>query len=186
MTRYEVLDRLRRAGCVWPEDEADLLIESASDEQDLTLKTERRAEGEPLELVVGWARFRGLRIRVREGVFVPRHRTEFLAQQAISAQPDTVVELCCGAGAISASILNEVPGPVELHAADIDPAAVDLARSNLPADANVHLYTGDLFSPCPADYVELWTSLSPMFPTFPPRSSPSSLQSPAATNRKRR
>ncbi len=43
----------------------------------------RRVAGEPLEQVVGWAGFRGLRIHVEPGVFVPRRRTELLVEEAI-------------------------------------------------------------------------------------------------------
>ncbi|GAB3244017.1 putative protein N(5)-glutamine methyltransferase [Kineosporia babensis] len=143
----EIVDRLRRAGCVWAEDEARLLLENSFDQHDLVEKVRRRAEGEPLELVVGWAEFRDLRIQVARGVFIPRRRTEFLAEQAIAAEPTVVVELCCGAGAISAAIQHESRRTIDLHAADIDPAAVELARSNL--DGPVHLYVGDLFAPLP-------------------------------------
>ena len=44
---------------------------------------ERRATGEPVQLIKGFAVFRGLEILARPGVFVPRDSTEFLAEQAI-------------------------------------------------------------------------------------------------------
>jgi release factor glutamine methyltransferase len=155
-----VVTTLRAAGCVWAEDEADLLIESASTMDDLGELVRNRAAGDPLELVIGWAGFRGLRIGVSAGIFIPRRRTEFLAGQAIAAVLQTenpvVVELCCGTGAISVAILNEVTGPIDLFAADIDSAAVDLTRRNLrpltdpgnPA-RSVHCSTGDLYAPLP-------------------------------------
>lgn len=150
MNLDDVVAALRAAGCVWAEEEAGILVENSSSDDDLVQKVARRAAGEPLELVVGWAEFRGLRLHVEPHVFVPRRRTEFLAEQAIQAAEATaepvVVELCCGAGAISAAILNETKAPVELHAADIDPAAVEVARQNL---TDAHLYVGDLFSPLP-------------------------------------
>ncbi|MDT7599793.1 MAG: release factor glutamine methyltransferase, partial [Pseudonocardiales bacterium] len=53
---------------------------------------DRRARGLPLEHVLGWAEFCGLRIAVDTGVFVPRRRTEFLVRQAASlARPGAVV-----------------------------------------------------------------------------------------------
>ena len=54
----------------------------------------RRADGEPVQLIKGFAVFRGLEILARPGVFVPRDSTEFLAEQAVrrlrrpSARPD--------------------------------------------------------------------------------------------------
>jgi release factor glutamine methyltransferase len=108
---------------------------------------DRRVAGLPLEQVIGWAEFCGLRIAVEPGVFVPRRRTEFLVEQAAAlAHPgDTIVDLCCGAGAIAAALAAAVPD-AQVHAADIDPAAVRCARRNLAGN----VYEGDLFTPLPA------------------------------------
>jgi release factor glutamine methyltransferase len=108
---------------------------------------ERRAAGEPLEYIVGWAEFCGLHIRLEPGVFVPRHRTELLVEEALRlAGPGSlVVDLCCGAGAIGAAMLATLPG-LDLYAADIEPAAVRSARRNLPAE---RVFQGDLFAPLP-------------------------------------
>jgi len=77
-----IVTRLRAAGCVFAEDEARLLISAASTPADLAAMVDRRAAGLPLEHVVGWAEFCGLRIAVDPGVFVPRRRSEFLVRQA--------------------------------------------------------------------------------------------------------
>ena len=79
-----VVTRLRAAGCVFAEDEAQLLMSAAATLTDLSAMVDRRAAGEPLEHVLGWAEFCGLRIAVDPGVFVPRRRTEFLVGQAIT------------------------------------------------------------------------------------------------------
>jgi release factor glutamine methyltransferase len=144
----EVVARLRAAGCVFAEEEAALLAGAAGSPERLELLVARRAAGEPLEQVLGWAGFCGLRIAVEPGVFVPRRRTELLARQAIAlARPGAVVlDLCCGSGALGAAVAAAVPG-IELHAADVEPAAVRCARRNLPT-AQVH--EGDLFEPVPA------------------------------------
>jgi len=144
--------RLRAAGCVFAEEEAALLVAEASSEQALESMIERRVSGEPLEYILGWAEFAGLRIIVAPGVFVPRHRTEYLASLAIelaaaSAAP-VVLDLCCGAGAIGAAIVH-ADTRVELYAADIDEAAVACARLNLLTAAGV--YAGDLFEPLPRE-----------------------------------
>ncbi len=147
--RAEIIARLRGAGCVFAEDEADLLISAAATPAELTAMADRRVGGLPLEQVVGWAEFCGLRIAVEPGVFVPRRRTEFLVRQAASLArtPGTVVvDLCCGAGAIGAALAAAL-GEVELHAADADPVAVACARRNLAGLGQVH--QGDLFAPLP-------------------------------------
>jgi release factor glutamine methyltransferase len=141
-----VVARLRAAGCVFAEDEAHLLTATARTPEELDAMVERRAAGLPLEQVLGWAEFCGLRIAVGAGVFVPRRRTEFLVQQAAAlARPGAiVVDLCCGAGAIGAALAAAVEH-AEVHAADLDPAAVRCARRNVPG----HVYQGDLYQPLP-------------------------------------
>jgi release factor glutamine methyltransferase len=148
--RSAVTARLRAAGCVYAEDEADLLISAARSEAELAALVDRRAAGQPLEHVLGWAEFCGLRIAVDPAVFVPRRRTEFLVAQAIElARPGAVVvDLCCGSGALAAALASAVEG-AEVHAADIDPAAVRCARRNL-AGLGGQVYQGDLFGPLPA------------------------------------
>ena len=149
-----VTARLRAAGCVFAEDEARLIVTSAATASERDAMVARRAAGEPLEHVIGWAEFAGLRVAVTPGVFVPRRRTEFLTRRAIAlagassgADGPVVVDLCCGSGAVGAAIAAAVPG-VELHAADVDPAAVRCARRNLGGAGTV--YAGDLFGALPA------------------------------------
>jgi release factor glutamine methyltransferase len=163
--RAEIVSRLRAAGCVFAEDEAELLISAARTPRELDAMVGRRVAGLPIEQVVGWAEFCGLRIAVRPGVFVPRRRTEFLARQAAAlARPgDVVVDLCCGAGAIAAALCAAVPG-IEAHAADIDPVAVRCASRNVPG----RVYQGDLFEPLPATLrgrVAVLTANVPYVPT---------------------
>ncbi|HZE47950.1 MAG TPA: putative protein N(5)-glutamine methyltransferase [Jatrophihabitantaceae bacterium] len=145
-TTDDVIRTLRAAGCVFAEDEAALLIAAARTPDELSTMVEQRATGRPLEHVIGWAEFCGLRIAVDPGVFVPRRRTEFLVEHAVSlTRPGSVVlDLCCGSGALGAALLTTA-GPIELHATDVDPAAVRCARRNV--EGNV--YQGDLFEPLP-------------------------------------
>ncbi|SHE69757.1 putative protein N(5)-glutamine methyltransferase [Streptoalloteichus hindustanus] len=143
-----VVSRLRAAGCVFAEDEADALVTAARTSADLAAMVDRRVAGLPLEHVLGWAEFCGLRISVDPRVFVPRPRTEFLASQAGAlAGPGTVVvDLCCGSGAVGA-VLAATLDRIELHAVDIDPAAVGSARRNIGSRGQVH--QGDLYEPLP-------------------------------------
>ncbi|KOV61066.1 SAM-dependent methyltransferase [Streptomyces sp. NRRL WC-3618] len=146
-----VVAALRAAGCVFAEDEARLILSAARDPQELAAMVARRASGLPLEHVLGWAEFGGLRITVETGVFVPRRRTEFLVAEALAQAPDAsvVVDLCCGSGAVGAALAAVLTG-VELHAADIDPVAVRCARRNV-APYGGHAHEGDLFDALPAD-----------------------------------
>ncbi|MGH4035703.1 putative protein N(5)-glutamine methyltransferase [Actinomycetota bacterium Odt1-20B] len=147
----DVVARLRAAGCVFAEDEAELITSTARTSAELAAMVARRVDGLPLEHVLGWAEFRGLRVEVDPGVFVPRRRTEFLVGQAAAlvGAGAVVVDLCCGSGALGAALAAEV-GRVELYAADIDPAAVRCARRNV-ADAGGAVYEGDLYEPLPGE-----------------------------------
>ncbi len=148
-----VVERLRRAGCVYAEDEAALLREAADDDAALERLVRRREAGEPLEVVVGWAEFCGLRIRVDPLVFVPRRRTELVARTAVEllgpgrGTRRIVVDLCCGTGAVAA-VLASAYDDLELHAVDVEPHAVACARRNLAPPAEVH--EGDLEAALPA------------------------------------
>jgi release factor glutamine methyltransferase len=206
--RSAIVTSLRAAGCVFAEDEARLLISEARTPAQLAAMVDRRAAGQPLEYVLGWAEFCGLRIAVDPGVFIPRRRTEFLvrravalarraagrgtvgataagpatapagqasgpagqasgpAGQATASAPAVVVDLCCGSGAVGAALAAAL-GPVELHAADIDPAAVRCARRNIAA-AGGHVYQGDLYEPLPASLrgrVDILAANVPYVPT---------------------
>jgi release factor glutamine methyltransferase len=133
---------------VFAEEEAAVLAEAARAGSDLERMVSQRVCGLPLEQIVGWAEFCGLRVAVDAGVFVPRRRTEFLVETAIRRAPAAhiVVDLCCGTGAVGLAIATALSG-VELHAADIDPSAVGCARRNLDGIGTV--YEGDLFGPLP-------------------------------------
>lgn len=142
--------RLRAAGCVFAEDEAEVLRSSAHDDAHLEAMSARRVAGEPLEHVVGWAVLCGVRVHVGPGVFVPRQRSALLARTAASlvAASDVVVDLCCGSGALGLAVATLVPG-VEVHACDVDPVAVACASRNL-APVGGTAYAGDLYEALPA------------------------------------
>ena len=149
--RAATVARLRAAGCVWAEDEADLLISSAASPAALQALVDRRVDGQPLEQILGWAWFCGIRVAVDAGVFIPRARTELLVRTAVTLvdhRDAVVLDLCCGSGAVGAGVAATAAGKVHLYAADIDPTSVACARRNLePWDARV--YEGDLFTPLP-------------------------------------
>jgi len=159
---------LRAAGCVFAEEEARLLVAAAGTQAELAELVRRRAEGLPLEALLGWAEFRGLRVAVEPGVFVPRRRTEFLVAQAVArARAGSVVlDLCCGSGAVAMAMAAAV-GRLELHAVDIDPVALSCAASNL-APVGAQLYAGDLYDPLPAALqgrIDIVVANAPYVPT---------------------
>jgi release factor glutamine methyltransferase len=177
LSRSTVISRLRAAGCVFAEDEADLLLSAGLAGNELLNAVQRRVDGFPLEHILGWAEFCGLRIRVEPGVFVPRRRTELLVREAAAllgtasagpppSTPPVVVDLCCGSGAVGTALAALVPG-IEVHASDVDPAAVRCAGLNVvPVGGVVH--EGDLYSALPArlrGHVEILAVNAPYVPT---------------------
>lgn len=162
----EVVEALRAAGSVFAEEEAAVLAAEARTAGHLELMLARRLMGEPLEQVVGWAEFHGLRVRVAPGVFVPRRRSGLLVDLAVPAVTagSVVVDLCCGTGAIGMAVAAAVPG-IELCAADVDPAAVAVARQNVTAG---EVHEGDLYDALPVALkarVDVLLANAPYVPT---------------------
>jgi release factor glutamine methyltransferase len=159
---------LAAAGCVWSADEAAVLVNAAASPAELAAMVERRAAGAPLELVVGWVDFCGVRITLADGVFVPRLRSEFIVAVAGRLMPDggVVVDMCCGSGAIGVALATRATG-VRLHAVDVDDAAVACARRNVAAVGG-RAYCGDLYDALPRDLaggVDLVVANAPYVPT---------------------
>jgi release factor glutamine methyltransferase len=150
LDRVAVVTALRAAGCVFAEEEAALLVAAAASNAELEAMVERRSAGFPLEQILGWAQFHGLRIQLEPGVFVPRRRTELLVSEAVTVAGvgPVVVDLCCGSGAIAAALSKSLQN-AQVHAVDIDPVAVRCARRNL-ASLGGTVHRGDLFAPLPA------------------------------------
>ena len=147
--------RLRSAGCVFAEDEATLLIGEAATPGELQKMVDERIAGRPLEEILGWVEFCGIRIALDSGVFVPRVSTELLVATAASLartpsppRPDVVVvDLGCGSGALGVALAATLEH-VDLHAVDLDPAAVGCAGRNI-GEGNGQVYEGDLYEPLP-------------------------------------
>ena len=167
LTESAIVARLRGAGCVFAEDEAALLLEAATNPDQLEDMVQRRVDGLPLEQILGWAEFAGLRVLIEPGVFVPRRRTEFMVELATELAQDraVVLDLCCGSGAVGAAIFALNPA-IDLFAADIESAAVQCARRNLAGKGQV--FEGDLFEPLPGSIkgrVDILTCNAPYVPT---------------------
>ena len=148
LSRPGIVRMLRAAGCVFAQEEADLLLGEIGTAAELTVAVSQRVGGMSLEHVLGWADFCGLRVAVSPGVFVPRRRTELLVEQAIAVTPSSarVVDLCCGTGAVGMAVASATD-PAVLYAVDVDPLATECARGNFGPRG--HVLTGDLYEPLP-------------------------------------
>jgi release factor glutamine methyltransferase len=116
---------------------------------------DRRASGEPMAHILGWTTFRGLRIAVRPGSFVPRQSSELLAESAVRrlrGRPSPVaIDLATGIGPVALAVADAVRG-ADVHGTDISPSAVRQARANATSLGlrNAAFHRGDLFGPLPA------------------------------------
>ncbi len=95
---------------------------------------DRRAAGEPLQYIVGSQEFMGLPFDVNESVLIPRQDTETLVELALEKAKEkkrslSVLDLCCGSGAIAVSMAHFLP-KAKVVACDISEAALEVARKN--------------------------------------------------------
>lgn len=128
----------------------------------------RRANGEPLQYILGGAYFMGLRFSVDKRVLIPRQDTETLAESAIIAlrgmKKPRVLDLCTGSGAIGISIKTLIPS-AEVTLADVSRDALDVAHKNAhDLNADVDIRHGDLFKAVGRDQFDLIASNPPYIP----------------------
>jgi release factor glutamine methyltransferase len=166
--KKNIIESLRSAGCVFAEEEAELLFSESKTLDVLSSMVKLRMTGTPLEHVLGWAKFCGIRIIIEPGVFVPRKRTEFLVRKAVdlSITGAIVVDLCCGTGAVGVAIAKGLEW-VQLYAVDIDPNAVRCALRNV-SNLGGCVFEGDLYKALPAKLrgkVDILVANAPYVPT---------------------
>lgn len=92
----------------------------------------RRAEGEPLEYVLGVTTFAGHRILVTPDVLIPRPETEILLEEAvkrIDPKGTPVLDVGTGSGILAIALAKKFP-ELEIVAVDASPAALAVARKN--------------------------------------------------------
>jgi release factor glutamine methyltransferase len=167
-----ITDRLREAGCLDPEAEAEELLAAAPDAGVLEGWIARRTRGEPLAWITGATRFCGRTIRVEPGVYVPRPQTEELARRAAAllASNGRAVDLCTGSGAVAAHLIAEVP-TASVVGVEIDARAVRCARGN-----GVPTVLGDLDGALRPGSFNVVTAVAPYVPTDQLRLLPTDVQ----------
>ncbi|MBN1288868.1 MAG: peptide chain release factor N(5)-glutamine methyltransferase [Actinobacteria bacterium] len=114
----------------------------------------RRAEGYPLQYMIGTTGFRGIELSVKPGVFIPRPETEILVEKAIEILPTghaEVLDLCCGCGNICISIAKE-HAAAKVTAVDKSRESVRLCSANARENDvfdDIEIREGDLFDALP-------------------------------------
>lgn len=118
----------------------------------------RREHHEPLQYILGYEEFFGLRIQVTPDVLIPRPETEEVVEEALrrleSIDAPRVLDIGTGSGCIALAIQHERPGAV-VSACDVSAGALDVARRNATAhDADVQFVQADVRRDALADRVD--------------------------------
>lgn len=132
--------------------------------RDIMKLLERRAKGEPVQYILGWVDFLGLRIEVGRGVLIPRPETELVAEEAmrllrgflekssvVAPAYPRILDLCSGSGCISLALGKEFPGAV-VFGTDISATAINYSVRNGRTNgiSNVTFIEGSLYDPVKA------------------------------------
>jgi len=133
----------------------------------------RRARREPLQRILGWEEFRGVRVRLTDAVLVPRPETEALVEWALALLPARggrrlrAVDLGTGSGCIACALAAERPD-LDVVAIDVSPAAAAVARENaiaLGLAARIRVVAADLLDGVRDLGADLIVSNPPYLPT---------------------
>lgn len=105
--------------------------------------------GEPVQYVLGEARFYGMDLRVTPDVLIPRQETEELVDMIVKGNEASdlrVLDVGTGSGAIAIALSRNLRFP-EITAIDISPAALEVARANAASlHAHVRFVESDVFT----------------------------------------
>lgn len=104
---------------------------SAKQSEKLTNTLARLKTGEPLQYILGYTEFYGLKFLVNSSVLIPRPETEELVEWILqSAQLDTtILDIGTGSGCIAISLKKNLPG-AQVSAMDISTKALETAKTN--------------------------------------------------------
>ncbi|MDE5923835.1 MAG: peptide chain release factor N(5)-glutamine methyltransferase [Muribaculaceae bacterium] len=114
----------------------------------------RLRQGEPLQYILGEARFYGMTLKVDRSTLIPRPETEELVEMIVDDCRDRkdlrVLDIGTGSGAIAIALSRNLLFP-HVEAIDISPEALEVARANARSlHARVEFRHADVFSLEPA------------------------------------
>jgi release factor glutamine methyltransferase len=133
----------------------------------------RRARREPLQRILGWEEFRGVRVRLTDSVLVPRPETETLVEWALALLPAPgsrrllAIDVGTGSGCIACALASE-RADLDVVAVDVSPAAAAVARENVRAldlAGRVRVLAADLFAGLRDIRADLIVSNPPYLPS---------------------
>ena len=128
----------------------------------------RRADGEPLEYLLGVTTFAGHRIMVTPDVLIPRPETEILLEEAIKRidpKGAPVLDVGTGSGILPIALAKKFPD-LEIIAVDISPGALAVARKNAGDAGKIQFLESDLMeNPALPERFQMIVANLPYIPT---------------------
>ncbi len=98
----------------------------------------RRLRGEPVQYILGWTEFYGLRFEVSPQVLIPRPETEILVERVLDHIADVrqpaVLDVGTGTGCIAIALAHERPDATVI-ALDVSEPSIRVARRNAATNA---------------------------------------------------
>ena len=119
----------------------------------------QRSRGVPAQYITGHQEFWGLDLIVTPAVLIPRPETEHVVETALHIVSDAdirkprILDVGTGSGCIALALAKELP-QAEVHACDISPEALEIARANaarLQLSERIRFYESDLLAGAPAE-----------------------------------
>jgi release factor glutamine methyltransferase len=113
-----------------------------------------RSQGVPSQYITGHQEFWGLDLIVTPAVLIPRPETEHVVETTLELvrsqkiERPKIVDVGTGSGCIALALAHELPN-ADIHAVDVSPAALEIARANaarLQLSERVHFDESDLLS----------------------------------------
>ena len=150
-------------------DQVDVALRQDSElpefaQQRITDIISRLQRHEPLQYIVGSARFHGHRFKVTPAVLIPRPETEQLVDLIVdenSASDLRVLDIGTGSGCIAISLARALKF-AQVDAIDVSRDALAVARENAAAlKVRVNFFESDILSPQPAARYDIIVSNPP-------------------------
>jgi release factor glutamine methyltransferase len=122
-----------------------------------------RSRGVPAQYITGHQEFWGMDLIVSPAVLIPRPETEHVIEAVLELQASGVgrqasrevriVDVGTGSGCIALALAKELPS-AEIHATDISPSALEIARANAARNQldRIHFHKADLLEGLPGAF----------------------------------
>jgi len=127
----------------------------------------QRARGVPSQYITGHQEFWGLDLIVSPAVLIPRPETEHVIEGVLElargAPNPRIVDVGTGSGCIAIALAKELPA-AEIHATEISPPALEVARANAARhqlERRISFHLADLLTGLPDESFDFVVSNPP-------------------------